>query len=85
MKSSRTIKPIGRDEEVALQCILKNKKGFKSYLQRLMWQCSHGIMFDVLCVIDGVDDPADSDWTDVILVDKPVGFADDQNFLHEEL
>jgi hypothetical protein len=82
--SEKRVKPFGESEEKVIKAILENPEGFKSYFERVLWQCSHGILFDFLCIIDGVGDPDDKEWTDVLLIDKPKGFNEHVEFLHDE-
>lgn len=83
-EENRIVQPFGKLEEDALNKILENREVFKPYLERVLWQCSHGILFDLLCVIDGVADPDDKEWTDVLLIDKPKGFNEHVEFLHDD-
>ena len=83
-KEDRIVQPYGEPEKDALNKILENEDGFKSYLEKVLWQCSQSILFDLLCVIDGVADPDDPAWKKVLLIDMPEEFEEDVEFLHDD-
>ena len=83
---SSEIKPASTEEQKAFQLIQGNKD-IASLLQRLLWFHGKSLMFDLFCLIDGVGDPDPKlgNWTEVLLIDKPEGFNEHYEFLHDEL
>ena len=75
----------GKDEERVLEAIKHNPEGFESYFERIFWQCSQGVLFDLFCVIDGVADPDDPNWKGVLLIDMPKEHNEHVEFLHDDL
>lgn len=78
--SEKIIQPFGEEEEH--RAMGKNPEGFKSYLERVLFQYGQGVMFDLFCIIDGVAEPTDESWTGVTLIDKKWG-DEDVEFLHD--
>lgn len=79
------IKPFDEAEKKAMQSIKNNPEGFKSIIDRLFQLHSRDLFFDFFCIIDGVGDPDDPEWTGVLLIDKPADFDEHVEFLHDEL
>jgi hypothetical protein len=84
LENSR-IKPFGDHEIAAMEAMKGNSQGFTSLLERLFWQNGYDHLFDLFCIIDGVSDPEDDDWTGVLLIDKPKSFDEHVEFLHDLL
>lgn len=82
--TEKRTKPLGEAEEKAVKAIEENPEGFKSYIEKTLWRCSQGVIFDLLCVIDGVADPTDPDWKGVLLIDMPENFNQHVEFLHDD-
>lgn len=80
---NRIVQPFGEREEEALSMMMQNVDGFKSFMEKMLWQCSQSVLFDLLCIIDGVADPDDPNWTQVLLIDKPKNFDQHYEFLHD--
>jgi len=80
-------KALGKDEKEVIDLIAKNPILFKPLFEKLFWQHGYNLLFDFLCVIDGVADPkpANGKWTEVTLVDKPKDPNQHIEFLHDEL
>ena len=83
--SEKSVKPFGELEEKAVDAIRANPEGFKSYFEKVLWQCSQGVLFDLFCVIDGVADPDDPNWKGVLLIDMPKEHNEHVEFLHDDL
>lgn len=83
--TEKRLAPFGKDEEQVVKAIEENPEGYKSYFEKVFWQCSQGVLFDLFCIIDGVADPDDPNWKGVLLIDKPERYNLDNAFLHDEL
>lgn len=84
LTQENTIVPSGQLEKDAVKAIKENPMGFNSYMERVLWNCSQNILFDLLCVIDGVADPDNQDWKGVLLIDMPEDYEENYEFLHDE-
>lgn len=82
--SEQRTQPFGEAEEKVVKSIIENPEGFKSYFEKVLWQCGQSMLFDTLCVIDGVADPDDVVWSGVLLIDRPADFDEQVEFLHDE-
>jgi hypothetical protein len=79
------VAPFGEAEIQAYEMIKNNPAGFRAFLERLLQAQTKEVFFDFFCTIDGVGDPDDKDWKGVLLIDKPEGFDDHVEFLHDQL
>lgn len=77
-------KPFGKKEEEALNVMKENPSGFSSLLEKMLWHNGHDLFFDFFCILDGVGDPEDKEWSDVLLIDKPKDFNEHVEFLHDK-
>ncbi|AWW32641.1 hypothetical protein DN752_22210 [Echinicola strongylocentroti] len=84
LSSISAVKPYGEAEIKAYQAMQENVEGSRLLLERLLQLNARELFFDFFCIIDGVGDPEDKDWSGVLLMDKPDDFDEHVEFLHDE-
>lgn len=76
--------PISDEEIAAFELIKLNPNGFQSLIRRFLEQNSREVVFNIFCIIDGVSDPNNKNWTGIMLIDKNKGFDKDIEFIHDD-
>ncbi|MDO1451569.1 hypothetical protein Q0590_35180 [Rhodocytophaga aerolata] len=74
------------DEEKEALKELKGNEDLKTALRKVIASSTANAFFDFFNLIDGTTDPepGTGKWTEVLIVDKPKDFDEDQAFLHDE-